>query len=250
MGKKLIAFDLDDTLAMTKSPITEEMSELIGLLLDEYLVCIISGGDYHQFKTQVVNRLKVKDSSLKKLHLMPTCGTKYYHFKDDAWEEVYNEKLPDKKKGLIIKTLEEEAKSIGVWQKKTWGPIIEDRGSQITYSALGQQAPAEEKYRWAENFQAEKHTLRDRVAVRIPDMEVRLGGSTSLDITKPGIDKAYGMQKAMDHLGLKKEDILFIGDKLEENGNDYPVRAMGIDCIAVEGHKDCGFVIKGILGVG
>ena len=57
------------------------------------------------------------------------------------------------------------------------------------------------------------------------------------------------MRKLMDALEVGKDDILFIGDKLEEGGNDYPVRAMGVDTIAVEGWEDTALVLEGILAV-
>ena len=78
---------------------------------------------------------------------------------------------------------------------------------------------------------------------------MRLGGSTSLDITKPGIDKAYGMQKLIEEMEISKEEILFIGDKLEEGGNDYPVKAMGIDCLEVSRWEDTAFVLRGVLAL-
>lgn len=249
--KKIIAFDLDDTLAVTKSPISDRMSELLGELLDKYDVCIISGGKYEQFERQVVNRLEAPTHLLNRLHLMPTCGTRYYRYDElkEKWALQYAEDLTAKQKEQIIKALEESAKEVGLWVDKPYGEIIEDRESQITYSALGQQAPAEEKYSWAEKYAEEKKLLREKVAERLPDLEVRLGGSTSIDVTRIGIDKAYGMEKLIDALDTDKSEILFIGDKLEEGGNDYPVKAMGIESIAVHGWEDTAFVIEGILGV-
>lgn len=247
--KKLIAFDLDDTLAVTKSPISDRMGELLVGLLEKYEVCIISGGKFDQFKMQVIDRLEANHLLLRKLHLMPTCGTRYYRYDEmnQKWQLQYAEDLPKDKKEAIINILKEEAKKIGLWREKTWGDIIEDRGSQITYSALGQQAPPEEKYKWAEEFAEQKKTFRDRVAERAVDLEVRLGGTTSLDITRPGIDKAYGMQKLIDEMDISKEEILFVGDKLEEGGNDYPVKAMGIDCIAVEKWQDTALVVEVLI---
>ena len=251
MTKKLIAFDLDDTLAVTKSPISDKMGELLVKLLDKYEVCIISGGKYEQFKVQVINRLEANHLQLRKLHIMPTCGTRYYRYDeiDNKWQKQYSEDLDDKAKKKIIEVLEQEAKVLGMWREKTWGDIIEDRGSQITYSALGQQAPAEEKYKWAEQFANEKKILREKVAQQLPELEVRLGGSTSVDITKIGIDKAYGMQKLIDELDISKEEILFVGDKLEEGGNDYPVKAMGIDTIAVDKWEECALVVETLIKV-
>lgn len=249
--KKVIAFDLDDTLAISKSPMSDRMSELLALLLEKYDVCVISGGKYEQFERQVVNRLDAPKHVLNKFHLMPTCGTRYYRYDElkDKWVQQYAEDLTEDQKKKIIDTLETSAKEVGLWEEKPYGEIIEDRGSQVTYSALGQQAPPEKKYQWAEENKDKKKQLRDLVAQQLPDLEVRLGGSTSIDITRIGIDKAYGMEKLIEALEIDKSEILFIGDKLEEGGNDYPVKAMGIEVIAVEGWEQTALVIEGILGV-
>jgi phosphomannomutase len=82
---------------------------------------------------------------------------------------------------------------------------------------------------------SKKTALRDAVAARIPDLEVRSGGSTSVDITHRGIDKAYGMTKLAEQTGIALGDMLFVGDRLDEAGNDYPVLALGVPCRAVEG---------------
>lgn len=251
MKRSLIAFDLDDTLAVTKSPISDRMAELLARLLEKYDVCVISGGKFEQFKTQVIDRLEAPKHLLNRFHMMPTCGTRYYRYDElkDEWALQYAEDLSSEEKKRIIEALETSAKAVGLWEEKPYGDIIEDRGSQVTYSALGQRAPAEKKYEWAEKNAEAKRLLRDMVAEKLPELEVRLGGTTSVDITRIGIDKAYGMHKLMQALEIGKDDILFIGDKLEEGGNDYPVKAMGIDTIAVEGWEQTAFAIEGIIAV-
>lgn len=249
--KKVIAFDLDDTLAVTKSPISDEMSGLLSRLLHKYDICIISGGKYEQFTKQVVDRLEAPAHLLNKLHLMPTCGTRYYRYDElgAKWVLQYAEDLTDAQKTTIIETLEACAKKVGLWEAHPDGDIIEDRGSQVTYSALGQQASPEKKYAWAAANEQAKKDLRAMVAEQLPDLEVRLGGSTSIDITRIGIDKAYGMRKLIEAIDVDQDEILFIGDKLQEGGNDYPVKAMGIDSIEVDGWEDTAFVLRGVLGV-
>lgn len=249
--RQVIAFDLDDTLAVTKSPISDKMSELLGKLLEKYDVCVISGGKYEQFTKQVVDRLEVRPHHLNRLHLMPTCGTRYYRYDEleADWEMQYAEDLTDEQKKKIVDALEKVSKELGLWVDKPAGEIIEDRGSQITMSALGQQATPADKYAWAEKYKDVRPILRDKVAELIPDLEVRIGGTTSTDVTMIGIDKAYGMQKLVDALDISKDEILFIGDKLQEGGNDYPVKSMGIDCIEVDGWEDTALVIEGILAV-
>lgn len=249
--KKVIAFDLDDTLAVTKSPISDRMSELLGKLLQKYDVCVISGGKYEQFEKQVVNRLDVPAHSLNRLHLMPTCGTRYYRYDelDEKWALQYAEDLSNEQKERIVMVLEKVAKEMDIWCENPAGEIIEDRHSQITMSALGQQATPEDKYAWAEKYKDIRPVYRDKVAERLSDVEVRIGGTTSTDVTLPGIDKAYGMQKLIDAIDISKDEILFIGDKLQEGGNDYPVKAMGIDTIEVERWEDTAYVLEGVLGV-
>lgn len=251
MTKKVIAFDLDDTLAVTKSPIADRMGELLVQLLKQYDVCIISGGKFEQFKKQVVDRLEASDHELTRLHLMPTCGTRYYRYDElnQDWKIQYAEDLTDTEKKKITQVLEAAAKEVGLWVEKPYGEIIEDRGSQVTYSALGQQAPAEEKYKWAEENAEAKQVLRQLIADQLPELEVRLGGTTSVDITRIGIDKAYGMNKLIEVLKIDKNEILFIGDKLQEGGNDYPVKALGIDCIEVDKWEDTAYVLEGVLAV-
>jgi len=257
MVRKAIAFDLDGTLATSKSPLPDRMSELLGRLLDKYHVCVMSGGRFEQFEVQLLNDLKASPKQLIKLHLMPTCGTRYYNYdaKSKIWRQQYAEDFTDAQKKTIIKALNQGAHALGFQEKKTWGEVIEDRGSQITFSALGQDVVltlGEKGLRLKEAWDPtdeKKQKLRDFVAPLIPQFEVRVGGISSVDVTKPGIDKAYGMQKILDLLSISKKDVLFIGDRLEEGGNDYPVKAMGIDCMEIAHWQETALVIEAIIKV-
>ncbi|KXZ60980.1 phosphoglycolate phosphatase [Microbacterium laevaniformans] len=232
---RLIAFDLDDTLAPSKSAIDPRIGELLLELATRVEVAIISGGQLQQFQSQVVERLPAADAeTLDRFHLMPTCGTQYYRLEEGGVRTVYAHALTDDEKSRALTAVEEEARRLGLWEAEPWGDILEDRGSQITFSALGQTAPLEAKMAWDPTGE-KKNALRDAVAARIPDLEVRSGGSTSVDITHRGIDKAYGMRKLAEVTGISLDDMLFVGDRLDEHGNDYPVLAMGVTCQAVEG---------------
>lgn len=235
---RLVAFDLDDTLAPSKSPLDPSMADLLVELLEQVPVCVISGGQFGQFQMQVVDRLPALDAATAaRLHLMPTCGTQYWHAQDGAWTCVYAEDLTQDEKDRALAAVESKARELGLWEEKTWGPILEDRGSQITFSALGQAAPVAAKTAW-DPTGARKTALRDAVAELLPDLEVRSGGSTSVDITRKGIDKAYGMAKLAAVTGIDLQEMLFVGDRLDEAGNDYPVKALGVPCHAVTGWTD------------
>jgi phosphomannomutase len=235
---RLVAFDLDDTLAPSKTAIDPRMAELLLRLLDKVEVCIISGGQYGQFTAQVIDNLRgATPTALERLHLMPTCGTQYYRYSGGTWNQIYAQNLSDDEKARALSAVEGEAKRLGYWESETWGPILEDRGSQITFSALGQKAPVDAKMAWDPEG-VKKNTLREAVQALIPDLEVRSGGSTSVDITRQGIDKAYGMTRLAELTGVPLDDMLFVGDRLDENGNDYPVKVLGVECHAVDGWHD------------
>jgi len=235
---RLIAFDLDDTLAPSKSPLDPRMAKLIAELLDRVQVCVISGGQFGQFKMQVIDMLpELPAETLARLHLMPTCGTQYYRYENAEWNQVYAQNLTEDEKARALEAVETTAKELGYWESETWGPILEDRGSQITFSALGQAAPVASKTQWDPTGE-KKNALRTAVQALLPDLEVRSGGSTSVDITRQGIDKAYGMTKLAELTGVSFEETLFIGDRLDPEGNDYPVKALGVPTHAVEGWED------------
>ncbi len=235
---KLVAFDLDDTLAPSKQAVDPRMARLLLDLAARVEVAIISGGQLAQFTAQVVERLPdASPDLLSHLHLLPTCGTQYYRVGPEGIRTVYAHALTEDEKTRALTAVEEEARRLGLWEARTWGPILEDRGSQITFSALGQQAPLDAKIAW-DPTGAKKNALREAVAARIPDLEVRSGGSTSVDITHRGIDKAYGMQQLAEQTGISLDEMLFVGDRLDPDGNDYPVLALGVTCHAVEGWQD------------
>ena len=244
---RLVAFDLDDTLAPSKSAIDPRIGDLLIALAERVEVAIISGGQLAQFTGQVVDLLPDTDAAtLDRFHLLPTCGTQYYRLGADGIRTVYARALTDDQKSRALAAVEGEARRLGLWESETWGEILEDRGSQITFSALGQTAPLHAKTAWDPTGE-KKIALRDAVAALLPDLEVRSGGSTSVDITERGIDKAFGMTQLAAHTGIPLDDMLFVGDRLDEHGNDYPVLAMGVTCHAVEGWPDTATFLEGLI---
>ncbi|HEY5058558.1 MAG TPA: HAD-IIB family hydrolase [Gaiellaceae bacterium] len=250
MRRRVIAFDLDNTLADSKSPVTREIARLLNGLLKAYEVCVISGAKFEQFETQLLDNMKAVPRALAHLHIMPTCGTRYFRYDlaAQAWQQVYAEDLTAKQKAKIVAALDRGADELGYRPTKLWGAQIEDRGSQVTFSALGQEAPVTEKEAWDPDG-SKKRKLHDLVAKAIPEFEIHIGGTTSIDVTKPGIDKAYGIAKLIELLAVTKQDVLFVGDRLSKGGNDYPVKAMGVDCIEVARWQDTALVVETILGV-
>lgn len=242
----LVAFDLDDTLAPSKSPMEPLMVSTLARLMASTSVCIISGGNYAQFQMQVLEPLEHVGAPVSDVHLMPTCGTQYYRHNGESWKRVYAEFLTTDEIVRASVAVERRARELGLWEERTWGPRIENRETQVTFSALGQGAAPDVKAAWDPTGER-KRLLRDAVARDLPDLEVRSGGSTSVDITRRGIDKAYGMRKLEQSTGIPLAEMLFIGDRLDEGGNDFPVVATGVPAIAVTGWRHTVDVIERLL---
>jgi len=242
--KKLVVFDLDGTLAASKSPLDVEMASLLHDLLEVVLVAIISGGAWLQFERQVLSHLS-QDTLLAKLSILPTCGTQFYQHRGD-WKKLYAEDFTADQKQKIISSLTNAVARAGFKVERIWGETIEDRGSQITYSALGQQAPLSQKVIWDPDF-AKRKKIKTVLDSLIPEFSVRIGGATSIDVTKNGIDKAYGIKKLRDILGISLQEMIYVGDALFVGGNDYPAEQIGVISIPIRNPDETKRVIEAII---
>jgi HAD superfamily hydrolase (TIGR01484 family) len=242
--KRLIVFDLDGTLAKSKSPIDGSMSSLLRELIDIVNVAVISGGDWPQFQKQVIAQLPPGEY-LAGLSLLPTCGTKFFRY-SGQWTKIYSEDFTTSEKHQILSAFHEAISGAGIKPEKVWGDLIEDRGSQITYSALGQQAPLAEKMKWDPDY-AKRKKIKELLDPLLSGYSVRMGGATSIDVTKPGIDKAYGIRKLTSILGISSKQMLYVGDALFPGGNDYPVEQAGVASIAVRDPEDTRRVVQTII---
>ena len=242
--KRLIVFDLDGTLAESKSAPDSEMTKLLHDLLGLVKVAVISGGDWEQFEEQLLSVLP-GDQRLESLSILPTCGTQFFQYAG-GWKKLYSEDLSADEKAKIISSLAKALESNGLKSERVWGEVIEDRGSQVTLSALGQQAPLEEKIKWDADF-IKRKKITAILDTLIPEFSIRMGGATSIDVTKSGIDKAYGIKKLRDILGISLQDMIYIGDALFVGGNDYPVEEAGVVCIPVRGPNETKPVTEAII---
>lgn len=242
--KKLLIFDLDGTLAESKCALSHEMASVLEDALQKFSIAVISGGNYLQFHRQFLISLHLPDDLLKKIYLFPTCATSFYRY-DSDWQCVYCQELTSEQKIKIFESFQEMFKEVNFSNPNAYGSLLEDRQAQITFSALGQEAPVEVKKLWDPDF-SKRLRMMDILKQYIPEFEIRAGGSTSIDITRKGIDKAYGIEQIERILGFLKEEMVFIGDALFEGGNDAPVKRTGIDCISTSGPEETIRIIHSI----
>ena len=257
--KKVLAFDLDDTLNVAKTPITNDVAELLTKLLDYFEICPISGQKFEQFLIQIVNPMRKVSASaaqLEHLHLFVAQGTQYYRYenhdadyREENWKQVYSYPLTDDQLARMSEVIAEAARATGNWEEERIpedDQIIESRISQVTFSALGQKAGSDEKYAWDPD-----HKKREAIVAKCreiePAFDYEIAGTTSINIFLPGHDKVFGMTHMMEELNVSKDEILYFGDMTQEGGNDYPVVKMGIETITVRNYKDTIAVLEKIL---
>ncbi len=244
-SKSLIVFDLDGTLALTKAPMDKEMADLMKRLLAQKQVAVIGGGTYQQFKEQFLGHLNASKTLLKNLFLFPTTSTRFYRY-DHGWKKVYAQELSKEERAKIKKTFKRVFEEIDYRHpEKTYGKIIEDRGTQITFSALGQDVVAvlgkkgvDLKERWKREQTPTKLKIAKLMTKYLPEFEIRAAGHTSVDVTRKGRDKSYGLKQIERYVGVKIKNMLFIGDAIFPGGNDYAVVKTGVDYVPITGPEE------------
>jgi HAD superfamily hydrolase (TIGR01484 family) len=233
----LIIFDLDGTLTPSKSALGADMGEALTKLLEKKKVAVISGCNFEQFKDQFLKILPVDANIYKNLIILPTSGSGMYLW-NDGWKLEYSDNLSPNEKMKIRMALDLALKELPFLKPETtYGDQIEDRGSQITFSALGQKAPLAAKAAWDPD-RSKREALAKSLLAKLPEFDVTIGGMTSDDVTHHGVNKAYGIRKIEGYLKLGMDKILFVGDALMPGGNDYPAKSTGVDCKQVSGPEE------------
>lgn len=255
--KSVLGFDLDQTLNVAKTPIPPEIAKVLAQCLNHFEICPISGQKFEQFLLQIVDRLKseaqVTEDQLTHLHLFPAQGTQYYRYNlaEHDWEQVYNYPLKEEDVVNITTVLEGSARELGYWEAdklQKGDEIIENRLSQVTFSALGQKASTSEKYDWDPDMK-KRQAIVKKCQEKLPDFLYEIGGTTSINVAAPGMNKEFGMTHLLNELKVDKSDVLYFGDMTQPGGNDYPIVQMGVDTITVRSHEDTLYALRGILGL-
>ena len=244
--KKIICFDLDGTLAPSKQRIDDEIAELINQLLKKYHVSVITWWWEERFHKQIFDYITDDENLLCKFVPCPNCGTKMYEYHDGKWNKLYSLDFSDEEKRLILESLDEVLDLLDLRPERTWWELVEDRWSQITFSALGQEAPLEEKIVRDPDFKKRK-IIQAELEKRIPQFSINSWWSTSIDITMKWVDKAFAIKKIMEYNPFKLEDILFIWDAIFPGWNDYPPFTIWTDSIKTDWVSHTKEIIKTLI---
>ncbi|MFO0704150.1 MAG: HAD-IIB family hydrolase [Patescibacteria group bacterium] len=241
-----MSFDSDGTIQLTKSKIDPEMTHLLNELAKRYLVNVISGTTLEYLQPNVLDQMEPNPN----VSVSPTCGTRFVALKDGKYELIYEELLTDDQIKRITAAFEYAMEKAGHRPEKVWGEIIENRGTQVSFSAYGQKAPAEVKLPYDPDLSKRKVIagyLKEKISEK--EFEIKIAGGSTIDVTRVGIHKGYGMRKLCEYYNITLDDIVFVGDRLDEIGNDYPVAEEGVDSIWVKDHEETKKVIAELVKI-
>ncbi len=236
-NKKVIVCDLDGTLAESKSALSVEMADILCQILRRHYLVIISGGAFFQFQKQFLSHFSCPPELMQNLFLFPTSGSTCYKYDGGEWKQIYNEELTQEEREKIKESFKEAILELKLDLSPTYGELLEDRGAQVTFSGHGQEAPIEVKESW-DRDQNKRRQIMDILKRKIPEFEIRIGGTTSIDVTRKGIDKSYAIGKIKNLLNVLDEDIIYVGDALYKGGNDASVKKTEVDFIQEDGPSE------------
>lgn len=243
---KIALFDLDDTLSKSKQTVEKNMAEVFTQLLAVMPAGIVTGAKFEQIKKQFIDELP-DSANLSNLYCFTQNAASCYAYSEGTFTPLYSFSFTEAESKTIIDALINVIDETQVVNNEpSYGERIENRGSQITFSALGQAAPGELKKVWDPN-QSKRIMLRDKLLERIPNFDIGIGGGTSLDITKKGINKTYAMKWIVENLSITIPEMVYVGDALFPGGNDAVVIPTGIPTIQTSGPEETITIIQRII---
>ncbi len=253
INKKIAGFDLDGTLTENNQPMKKDMAEILTKLLRKIPVAIITGAAFEKLTFQLGDLLSViepeTDSVKENLILLPTNGTQSFTYDKNTkkWELSFKEDLVFLDKEDIIAALNEIVAS-GKYDisKNPVGPIVTDRGMQVSLSGLGHDAPLEAKRNWDPD-KKKRFAIKEELEKKITSADFVLGGNSTIDILPKGFNKGVGLTNLLKRKDLSLSDMIYAGDAIFLGGNDYPVKEAGIDTATVKDHHETAKLIESWL---
>jgi hypothetical protein len=242
----LIIFDLDGTLAESKQPLSSDMGMRIAELLNNMPVAVMSGAGFPQFSKQFLAYLPTS-AQIENLYLFPTSSAQCYAYRDKKWTSIYNHSFTEEEKSKIITSLQKVIDETGITANEAaFGERIEDRGAQISFSALGQNAPLARKSVWDPD-RKKRSIFRLNLQKLIPEFEIRIGGTTTIDVTRKDISKKTGIYWLQKELRIPISNMLYVGDALYPGGNDSVVIETGINTQSVRNTDETALIIDSLI---
>ena len=217
--KKIFIFDVDGTLTPSRLPMTEEFQKFFKEWARKNRFYLVTGSNIEKLQEQMEG-LEIHADGI-----FTCCGNEYWQ-SDPAvhpkhCDLIYSNKFKPPKD--LIKYLELELKYSPY--KKQCGNHIEDRGSMVNFSIVGRDCNQEqrEEYYKLDKEKVERKIIAQAIKEKFPDLDAVIGGQISIDIYPKGNDKSQVLNVIEQERLVTTNEYIFIGDGIENGGNDYPL---------------------------
>lgn len=244
---KLVVFDLDGTITESKQTLDLDMGRQLEKLMDKLPIAVMSGASFGQFQKQFLPGLPDAIPP-SRLYIFPTNAAQCYVLENNEWRKEYNHSLSAEEKTQVIEAINRALSETGFGEPPTqvWGERIEDRDAQIAFSYYGQEAPLAVKRAWDPD-RKKRAQIRAAMLPLLADFSISMGGTNTIDITRKGVTKSFGLRALSRITEIDITDMLYVGDALEEGGNDAVVKETGIRTLQVSGPQDVREVIATLV---
>lgn len=245
---RAVLFDLDNTIAESFQPPGDHVASRLHKLLKLMPVAIMSGASFERMEKDLLPALP-KDADMNRLYLFSDTAAQCYIFDAGAWKSIYKLSFTKDEYEKIMLVCKESIKETGILKDAPcWGDLFLARDTQITFAGLGVDAPPNEKAAW-DRDSSKRGKLKQVLDERLPGLDIRISGRTAIDITRKGVNKAYGVGWFAKRLGVSPSEMLFVGDALYPGGNDAIVIPTGIQTVDVAGPHETAGIIDELLAV-
>lgn len=204
-------FDVDGTLTPSRGRMNKEFAIWFSKFCEAEDVYLVTGSDRPKTVEQVGEYIYHK---CKRVYQCSGCDVYQgeSNIRSTSW------KLPDLARTFLI-SCEYESQ----FTERTGVRHIEERSGMINFSVLGRSATAEQRAKYVayDTFHNERVTIANAFNTMFPDLDARVGGETGIDIAPRGADKS---QILIDFNPNELESIVFLGDAMHKDGNDYPLK--------------------------
>jgi len=234
---KIYIFDVDGTLTPSRLPMTKEFQKFFKKWIKKNKFYLVTGSDLPKLQEQM-DFLDIEAEGI-----FTCCGNQFWkpdpHIVNTSAELIYENKfeLTSKLKNTL------EVMLMSSQYKHRYGNHIEDRGSMVNFSIVGRNCTQEQRDKYFEwdKEKGERKKISTFLKHKFPDLDAVIGGQISIDIYPKGMDKSqvFGIIE-QDRL-VQPDEYIFIGDRIENGGNDYPLAQLMDDLEGCDWYQTSGW---------
>lgn len=240
-----LIFDMDDTLAESFTPPSESILNKLVALSRSVPVAIMSGAAFERMERDILKRMPKEPTDVQ-LYVFSDSAAQCHRWQKDHWSEAYTFPLSPEERTHIKTVLKDAITQSGIYADAPDTSRILDRATSVAFTALPESVAQDEKKAWDPSGE-KRHKIVSLVREQLPEYEVLIGGKTTVDVTRLGITKAYGVEWLAKELNLATNTMLFIGDGFYAGGNDAAVIPTGIQTKEIKSPKETEDIIDGFL---